>query len=712
MIKIIIKRKKLILNKDITIKYTLTFPDTVNDVLPNATVQWFNIPICKTNDDIFNYSRFVEVKNKIRLFENVIFEIAGVSQIGLLIVKSANSESYKVSFTTYPFPKDFKDELITNIDYNDINIGNDTDTIIATAKTESLKQYPDADICFPMIRANNFYDEEQNITFRNFMNYYIFDNYLKNEYYLNGFQNFNCLVPHFYLFATISKIFNSIDYNIKGNLFQDADLQKLVIFNNYALDKIRYEFYVKTSVINEKTIPAVTYDLREIVFDTEIDEDNVFNLNTGTYTAQAEAVLNINVTFDAKVPDIVGNLALIFFGINLDINENQYEYYQTDSTKDPLWHHYSFNFSINIEIANIGKTFKFYLRSSQFTSEFTIVYKNLNVVINPIAYNNVNIFDGNINLKNHLPKISVSNFINNIAKLLSVAVFYDTKNKQIEFQFLKDIINNDKNIDLTDCLENDSEEIELYTNTYSQTMNQDDDIDSRSELIGNYIGSGYSVDIPNPAIANDLFYVKNLNKWILCNLVKKEDEEVATLKWKSYKDNFENININDKEAQKIDITIKTLPMNFNYGYAYTMTYPEYNKKGTSKAFGSGQNDFDFKLLFYHGFHENSKNWIYPLASSTRYNTKGDTLSNIALRLNGEDGLFANYSEKYYNYLQEHDIVKMKLHVNTDIFHKIHKLFAVDSDIRKVRVINKNYIPIKFEFEINMFAFTNCLTTLR
>jgi len=95
MINIIIQGKYLTLNPDTVIKLQLVFPDPTKDNLPNSLVQWFNIPAVLENDEIFNFAKYIEINDKVRIYEDAVLEASGVSKAGKLIVKSATNDSYK-----------------------------------------------------------------------------------------------------------------------------------------------------------------------------------------------------------------------------------------------------------------------------------------------------------------------------------------------------------------------------------------------------------------------------------------------------------------------------------------------------------------------------------------------------------------------------------------------------------------------------------------
>ncbi len=702
MIEIIIDNKNLVLKPDTVITYTLVFPNPSSESIPSSVVQWFNIPVCSVNDIIFKHSRHIEVSEKISLYENVIIKMLGVSQRGKMIVKSATVKDYKVSFAFNPFPVDFKDKQITDFDYANYDIGSDTDTIITNAKSYSQQAYPTVDFCFPIIKAEDFYESSVSTGFQGKMNNYMSDNYLKNSSYLSNIQNQNCLVPHFYLLSVLDSIFQNIDFDIEGEFIKHSDFKKLILFNNFALDFVRKEeYYVKADYTSSSAWLSPGWDGYPIDFNVEHDNYNRFTPSPNNYRIAVAGNHQIDLELDLSSYHLDD---YNYFSVRIIKNNDIYNLIGgvNWSFYDQSWHTFYQTFNLAFSESDVGSYIQIRIAARHQESgepdyNGTYCYRNAELKINPTSHNNVNLFEGSIETKNHLPVVSVSNFINNIVKLFSLAVFTDPQKNNIEFAFWKDIINSSQQLDLTESYISESEDIELYKDVYSFTMGLPDDFDKRDIDIYTLSDEIFSPEIPNPDRANMLYYIKNLNKYIL----SWYDLDDYTMKWKGYKENYENINENISEAKKINIDIKPLKMMFNGVGWFSMSYPETDVSGTSLGLGTGKNEFDFSLLFYHGLRSDSKGDLYPFASTTRYDTNGNALGEHCLRLNGEDGLYEKLAKPYYDYIGSREKVKFKLNPTNWQFHEIHKLFTIGSEVRKIRIKNRNYIPIKIDFQIGM-----------
>jgi len=552
-----------------------------------------------------------------------------------------------------------------------------------------------------MIKMGNFYGSDINENFLSFINYYLNDAYQKNIELSSGSGNINCLVPHFFLLSVLEAVFNDVNYNLIGQFIQDTGIQKLIVFNNYALDKMPEAYIVTAQTTSEKIYSSNTERLRLLVFDIEDDPDNLFNLTTSAYRITTSGMHKIDFNFMFKTDEFIpGDWQM---SIDLYINDIYQEQalWFVPETNYKIYVH-TFNF--NVDAADIGKDLIFKIdafAAGEGDLTYDYRYKLSFLHINPVKHNSKNIFDGDIDMKNHVPDISVSDFVNNLVKLYSLAVFTNKK-KEIEFTFWKDILANNKLLNLTEYYIKDSDEVEVYKNMYSLTMPfSDDEIDKREIDIYPVLGSVFKKDIPSPLTSNEVYYLKDINRWIMSYF----DYVINNLEWKPYRDNFDNINKDVSNAKEIQINVKTLQMHFN-------GYPVSNLQGTSPEFGLGKTAFPFQLLYYFGIIPNGSYATFPYTSNNQYKPDGTSGADNALRLNDADGIYEKYSKSYYDYAAERDINTVMLNINDKILADIVNLFEAGAETRKIRIVNKNYLPVQIDVEIGMNGIKSCKAKLR
>jgi len=719
MIRIIVENKELTLNPDTVIKYSLVFPSPEADSMPSSVVQWFNVPANPLNDSILNFSRFIEVSNKIKVYENVIIFFGVVSQKGKMILKTTSNDSFKVSFTFNILPIGYRDKMLNNLSYANYSIGidGDTATIIANAEAHSQMSYPATDFVFPPIYNPDFYDNDINSRFDDYANRYR-AGFVTNFESAGYIYNKNALIPNFYLLSILETVLQNGNLQSQGTFFNDANIKKLLVFNNFALDYISFDEYAvkaSTSVGVEIYESNPTNDFFPLAFTNKIDNDNRFNIVTSDYDVAVPGFYKFTLDFFLKIEEpypqyLSMGLFVAILKDNVVISTLFDDFYPSDYD----WHEYISEFSLYIDDITSVYTleiYPFHIAGASESFPAPCYYKDAIYTINPASHNNVNTFSGDITTSNHVPKISVSEFINNLVRMFSLAVFFDNNGEYVSFDKFEDIIVSDNYLDLTEYYVLDSEEIELNSDTYAIKMELAGNANSQS--VDNYtlLGSIFSSNVPAPTDTNQLYYVIDANKFILSYF----NDVYFTYHWMTYRDDFENINENVIDAKNVDIKISTLP-NLNIKSTPQASYGNNARlhsdaKITSLALGTGINPFSFQLFNYHGFVTNG-GVNKPMASNTHFDSYGNDLGGLSLKLNGDDGIYKKYSEKYYNYLQDRELVKLKLEIQEKQLADIMQLFAPDSDTRKIRIKNRNYLPVQIDVEIGMNGIVNTLATLR
>ena len=70
--------------------------------------------------------------------------------------------------------------------------------------------------------------------------------------------------------------------------------------------------------------------------------------------------------------------------------------------------------------------------------------------------------------------------------------------------------------------------------------------------------------------------------------------------------------------------------------------PGISQQGTSPVFGTGINDFDYKLLIYHGLRQTAQGDTRPLASHSAYDHVGSKIGDLELKWAGALGIYENF----------------------------------------------------------------------
>ena len=213
----------------------------------------------------------------------------------------------------------------------------------------------------------------------------------------------------------------------------------------------------------------------------------------------------------------------------------------------------------------------------------------------------------------------------------------------------------------------------------------------------------YPENLPVGADINDAYYVNSRKAWWKFNY----DAESSTLKWIHHSiDHILELKdadtSNSDEPFNINLATNTLAMDFYHPVQGPgdKTIGAENRFWLTPAWFIPCN-FDFlpdefltdneiALLFYYGMQPDSQGNNYPFASSGITNRAGTQISDKALTLNGEFGLYEKRLKKFINFILnspgEYTITKNITPVeaaNINFF-KWHRIFGVDYLFKEIR----------------------------
>jgi len=681
------------LSDDFNIRLTFNFPLPYRDSIPVISSYWFTLLATAKNNIIFKHSNNLYISSRISCY-NCSIIIPGLTFNGLLYVKNSGSREYKTFVVFNDLSETLINKKVSEI-VNDIQVlGTDTDTIIAEAKTMSQASWPDVDYAFPEIYNDQFYGDD-NAEFSadgKFMNKYssVTDKYVKNYIDANVVYNINVLVPMPYLFFILQNMFEQVGWKVTGNLFEDDNFKKLIYYNNFHLENIADQRFLYVSHNDE--ISLNSEDQIQLFFTEELsDENDDYDIATGEFTCSQTGTYYY--TFTAILHQLHSINTHFKFYI---FDGSDYTELFDQNSYSILWRTFKFSKSGYVELTN-GQTYTFF-----YEFDSLLAFANIEMIrfqLSPES-NGLNRFASNIDLKNHVPRLTTSEFLTQLMKKFSIAIFFDYVNKLVEFQTWNDIIDNDNYIDLSECMIKETEEISISETsfTFITDWSADDLIEDNFKDLSGFNSETIVIlptDLPNPSIINQIALVASLNQFYITikNNITNE------LQWSAYYDNYYDIISGNKEATEIKTIINTLFMR-----ADADMYPVISQKGSSPALGI--NDQGFKLLNYLGFYQ-----FTPLASSTIYDVDGTEKYGVILKTNDIDGTYERYGKKLYEYLENNDPVEMDLHINMSQFIEISKLFLANNPVRKLRIGTKNYIPESIDITISLSKIENCKVKL-
>ena len=104
------------------------------------------------------------------------------------------------------------------------------------------------------------------------------------------------------------------------------------------------------------------------------------------------------------------------------------------------------------------------------------------------------------------------------------------------------------------------------------------------------------------------------------------------------------------------------------------------------------------MAFFRGMHPNGYGDLYPLGTSSRYNTQGVEIGTLSLRWDGEDGLLENYWKEWDQFLRNAKTTKWEIKLETTDILQLQMQ-------RKVKIHNNYYMikTISVNFPLNKSA---------
>ncbi len=692
---LLISSNHIVLPSNFSVRLSFKFPLPYLDNIPAATTYWFTIPAVDENNKFFKHANFVYGVDKLKIYDCILV-VAGNHMKGKLYLKNAKFREYKCFIVFNDIIEEISENKIADI-VDDIHyLGDDTDAIIAEAKNLSQQSYPDSNYAFPVIYNSLYYsDKNQNyLDYGNRINQYnyITDEFVKNYYHNGSVHNVNPLIPMPYLFHIISEIFKTIRFSLKGNITEDNDFRKLVIFNNVALERSNATNYLHAKEPAE--IAAIEssglYSMQVYYSQIISDSDNTYNSIEGSYNSDIAGDYHISFKCEAKLPFYPGQyVELRMFDGTIMVTIGSVQL-----IADSDWHEIVIE---RVRGMNTPLSATFHIVVSSSNQVYYI--KNAEIEIYPAAEYNIDKFSKQIELKDHVPDLTVSNFLNSLIKKFTWAVFFSFENMQIEIESWANIINNKNYLDLSEYFIKESENISFEGKQFSfKTDWKNDELteDNFKSITGyENIVETSGIPFPYPSSVNQLLFARPANHFYIA-----VNDDSGQLTWQFLTDNFRDIITEGKDVEDIKTEINTI---FSR-YHSEGQLPELLQIGTITE--TGTNPFGFKLLNYHGLD------LYPFSSNNKYDREGNQVSGVNLQMQGDDGVHDIYAKVFYDYISSRDLIEMDFKINAAIFNKIANLFKAGNKVRKVRVGAANYIPETVDITISRNSIDNCKIKLR
>ncbi len=304
-------------------------------------------------------------------------------------------------------------------------------------------------------------------------------------------------------------------------------------------------------------------------------------------------------------------------------------------------------------------------------------------------------------LKNHLPELIVSKYLENITNKYNVKFFINEYNNKVKILSGNEIITDPGYIEISD---KSSELIAILDeqkyNGFAFIENHDSGDDYLSQFYSpiedfysQIVGSVNDIsDLNNISTAyiNDIFYVINTNSYYQLIFSGDPPEVPLSLVWNfltldKFQNYFSSFDLSDLLETETDISsLWTVKHADDRDGTREWKTPVLEQIGNSPYRYDEKLSFGHRHLFYRGIKKDLANNDYPFGSSDNYDFDGNKIGNLTLEYKGEYGLYEQLWKNWLNWK-----INIARTFENQIMWPEHLLFNFPWE-KKFRIRNTNY----------------------
>jgi hypothetical protein len=269
----------------------------------------------------------------------------------------------------------------------------------------------------------------------------------------------------------------------------------------------------------------------------------------------------------------------------------------------------------------------------------------------------INTWSDFINLANHVPEISIADFLNAVKNFFHLGVFVDDVSRSVELVPLETVITDTASDDLTPITLRAGKEVDFNSGrgyTLKIPDNLNDDVTARAiPLTGTVkdpVASTAALAALTDQANGDIRLVTDLDQYYQCT--RLFDGTVYTFQWNYFSENYQDYK-NGDGATEIPISIGTLLLQSvqQPGLGTDWLVPDMAGPGSTQYFDIGINKMPFTLLSYHGMQDDSGSSPYPLASSSYKDYAGSDVGDLSLKpYNAVNAVYEKYYKSWIDFL--------------------------------------------------------------
>lgn len=336
--------------------------------------------------------------------------------------------------------------------------------------TDNPKTFPEIDYAWPQLYN---YNETSNIKYglSSSPGAFVIINYNNgNSEQLFGTE---LAIPMFYMYSVLKNIFLKLGLSLKSPIYTDSFLSKVLIFNTTvpgtnitSNHKVYFALSNSTKteatfiLLNKTTINAPVGGV--IVFDVvEYNNSEILNTTTVTYTITST---DVSLGYTTLMQNIRDQITTDVSGTSVT-SENY-------TSPQPAFS-IEFTSGSNIAFVNYGQDV-----TLENLNNFSLAFINL-----LIDYKLVYTYSGSVEMKNHLPHITISSLLNSIRSYFNLAIIIDEVNQVVKIYRRNDIVKPYTKEDMSQYLLNVNEGEPYKAPNYKFTFDHDSDNDSLTEFL-------------------------------------------------------------------------------------------------------------------------------------------------------------------------------------------------------------------------------------
>ncbi len=708
MIRLIVDDNDVQLDPGTRIRVQYNSPLFDEENIPGSKTFWFDIPKMAANRKLFGFPEVPSITGKYQVYNNAVLYFASYKLLaGQLIVRKVK-DKYRAALTTNVFGNEWGQKRLRGINFGgDVSMGSNTDEAVSSANDQVSYSYPNVNFNFPVIYNPSFYGEDQQ-DFLGYLNFYAYwdGTFVKNRtnwhdyrepienYHPDdvAYNNLNTLAPQIYVHYLIDELLSEAGYTGHGNFLSDSRYKQLMLYCDYALDRINREYYVDASGpgYSGNTVTWSSYDV-----------GSQFTFDGSTLTVKQGGDTRFRVKLDVSWTSHSSGITIQIKDVTNDEVLHEHALSQSEISDDALIE-FSYTHLFN-ERTDIDDQIEIHILET----DWTLNSGELDII--NIEHNNLNRFALSFNLDQIVPNVTFATFLKQLRELMSMALYFDDFSKQVEF-FLKKDIENTGYLDITDLVDPSTMEIEMSESKkyiISPDHQQVKD-DSSYNVLGTY--TNYS-DLP-AAEGSDLAIVEAQNNYYKVG----ENEQYGFQEWKLFSALDETVEYGSGSQESVKIEAR-IAQNTNLPEVRPQTpaaiIPKIDHRGRSPIYESKDQDGSDPLIFFwwHGMASGpSIDGNYPFASTGRYDAEGNSVQDFSLYLNSSDGRFEQIMKPWYEVKQSlQEKYRVELHGGATVkdIMELASVIALPQDEslsnkqRWLRMQSNNYLPEKADVEISM-----------